>query len=175
MNKRAIVLLTAIGSALALPALGSHRAANSAAQEARYELRQLDSDINKIPNPHMRSHMASRVDRLESLVEEMQRDLDRAKARPASRPLLFEDVMFRVQNERFDSGRLEIIRRAGGRAALTTRQARQLASTCSFESCRTEALIALYPAVIDNYRFGRALDILVYASSRREVERALGL
>ena len=126
----------------------------------------------QVHDGYLRNDLNNRINRMEALVGQMEQQAQRGGD---SYGLTFEEAMNRVQAERFDSGKIEVIRRLSARNQFTTREAKALANTCAFEDTKVEALIALYPAVVDKERFWNALDILTFDSSRRRVERSLNL
>ncbi len=167
---RRFAALTAL-LVLATPSFADHQPDPVALTDAaRDELRGLDMMLGDIRDPRLRSDMQARIDRIDSLLA----DSERALRVDAGR-IGFDDAMRLVGQESFDSGKVEVLRSLGRDGRFTTDEARTLASQCQFDSTRADALIALYPSVTDPGRFQLALDILTFASSRREVEEALGL
>jgi hypothetical protein len=57
----------------------------------------------------------------------------------------------------------------------TSAEARILAAELTFDGGKADALIALYPAVVDKGRFATTLDILTFSSSRQRVVQTLGI
>lgn len=80
-----------------------------------------------------------------------------------------------VRVETFDRDKLEAIHRAARNGRFTTAEARQLAAQLTFDGGKADALIALYPAVVDPHRFAMTLDILTFSSNRTKVAQTLGL
>lgn len=170
MRRFAAVLLAA---AIALPAAAGYR--NDPlffTGEAREELRDLELLARSVRDPVMRAEMLSRIDRIDGLVGEAEQALDQP-ARPVG--ITMAEARGMVAAEAFDDDRVEVIGRLARSSSYTTMEARELASLCTFDSSKADALVALYPAVSDPGRFAMALDILTFGSTRRDVERRLGL
>ena len=182
MNRATAIVAGALALCIAVPSFGSHR--GDPYDEARYELSLLDRDVDRIRHPVLRQDLGHRIDRLEQLVERMERREDRARngrgrghghGHQSYRGLPYGEAMAMVQNEPFDSGKIEAIRRVARNGRYSTEEAANLANQCTFESCKIDALIALYPSVTDPYRYYSALRILTFSSSRRRVESELNL
>lgn len=167
---RLSVLIVAVF--LAAPALAGHRSALAYTSEARDELADTAMIARGVRDPYVRAELLARLDRIDQLVATVEHELET----PAQPPRLeYADARAMVAAEAFDDDRLEVIRRLGRTGWFTTAEVRQIVEMCTFDSTRKDALIALYPAVSDPYRYMLALDALTFSSSRREVEAALGL
>jgi len=181
MQRIALVALALVTTAL--PAVSNHTPAGLL-DRAQANVQALDNEIDMVRNPHVRSQLEQRADRLERLLRRIERSgaLDeprRPRPRPGPAPgygmLDFQDVRTLVQRERFDNDKVQVLQGVAGRARLTTAEARQLAAMMTFDSHKEQALIALYPAVVDPHRYRLALDVLTFSSSRRRVARTLGV
>jgi len=186
---------TATAALLALsvtaPSLANHTAPNP-----YQDLAQVSSEIDaiqrlayQVPNPRLRSLLLGRAQNAELALDSAKRSIAPPTYPGRGRPdpgysrgsdyrapaLSYQDARRIVQREPFDSGRLDAIRRVARTGRFTTQQAASLADLCTFDSSKQQALIALYPAVIDPGRYEMALGILTFPSSRRSVERALNL
>lgn len=168
------------------PALSEHRPA-ALLDQTFGEIASLKADINQIPQRHIRHNLDRRIERVEGLLVRLEAtgaltQPDRRHVRP-ERPappppppaLSFDEALHMVRAEAFDRTRLEAVHRAARVGAFTTHEARALAGELTFDSGKADALIALYPAVVDQHRFAMALDVLTFTSSKRRVADALGL
>lgn len=169
---------------ISAPALSEHRPA--ALLDMTYgELAALRADIDQIPHRGVQRQLDTRVDRIEGLLVRLEQTgaLDarrgmgpqRPQAPPPPPALTYEEALHMVRVETFDRGKLEAIHRAARNGRFTTAEARALASELTFDSGKADALIALYPVVVDPHRYAMTLDILTFSSSRTRVAQTLGL
>lgn len=168
------------------PAMSELRPATLMAQ-THAELGALRADIREVPGRQAQRKLHARVDRIESLLVRLENtgavgrsDRARGPQRPPPAPppppgLSFDEAMYMVQVETFDRGKLEAIDRAARNGSYTTDEARVLAAQLTFDSGKADALILLFPAVVDPHRYGLALDILTFGSNRARVAETLGL
>lgn len=165
-------LLVALAALIAVPAFASHWGPLTYTREAHEELGDLRSAIRMVRDPVVRADLLTRIDRVDGLVSSAEGEFREGPPAPA---VSFGDARTMVLRETFDDDKLAVINRLAGQTRFTTAEAMALADLCTFETSKADALVALYPAVSDPQRFGLALDILTFASTRREVESALGL
>jgi hypothetical protein len=171
--RRALLALVAVTTLVATPSIANHKADPVVLTDAaRDELRGLEAMLRDVRDPYVRADMQERIDRIDGLLFETERALG---ADAAADRITFGEASRLVDQEAFDSGKLEVIRGLARNGRFTTDEARGLAAKCAFDSTRVDALVALYPSVTDKGRYRLALDILDFPSSRREVEEALGL
>lgn len=169
MRRLSVLLLAVL---IAAPAVASYRGPLSYTSQARDEVEDIETIASGIRDPSARADLMTRLDHVDSLLARAEEQL---QAPPRAPTLSFDDARTMVLQETFDDGRLEVIRRVARTGSFTTAEARALAELCTFDSTRKDALIALYPAVTDPQRFGLALDVLTFTSSKHEVVAALGL
>lgn len=177
-----IAALSLLVLAAASPAL-SERTPTELMDRAQYQVRKLDADIDRVRHPELRRTLEERVARLDRLLDRLERtgalEARHGPRRPGAyhpaqaRGISFQDAMRGVRAESFDSGKLDVIQMAARSGRFTTEQARALAGELTFDSKKSEALIALYPAVVDPHRYMLALDVLDFRSSRRRVADTL--
>ncbi len=181
MKRIAIGILAIIG--MTAPAISEHSPSQQL-DRAQYQVRQMDREIDQIRNPHIRAQLEDRVRRLDRLLnrieasgalEERHRDhRGHGRHHNARHALDFNDMKQVIERQYWDSEKLEAVQRMAPEARLTTMEARALAASMTFDSERAEALIALYPSVVDKHRFRAAFDILTFDSSKRRVARQIG-
>ena len=180
MNRFALAALVLIGAAG--PAV-SNPPPEGLLDRAQAQVQLLDQELDMVRHPHLRAQLEQRVDRIDRLLNQLERTggMDGPPRRPGPPPhyqmsfLDYQDMRVLVQRERFDNDKLEVLRGVAGRARLTTDEARALANMLTFDSHKEQALIALYPAVVDKHRYRMALDVLTFSSSRRRVAQTLGV
>lgn len=165
-------LLVAAAALLAFPAFASHWGPLTYTREAHEELTELRSALRYVRDPVVRGDLLQRVDRVDSLVSSAEGEF---REGPPAPQISFGDARTMVLRETFDDDKLAVISRLANQTRFTTTEAMALADLCTFETNKADALVALYPAVSDPQRFGLALDILTFSSTRREVESALDL
>jgi len=183
---RMLALATALF--LSVPAMSELRP-STLLDHTHAELAAMREDIRTVPSRQAQRQLHARVDRVESLLVRLENTGalhrgEHARARGPQRPppappappgLSFDEAMHMVSVETFDRGKLEAVHRAARNGTFTTDEARLLAAQLTFDGGKADALIALYPAVIDPHRFGLALDILTFSSNRTKVAQTLGL
>jgi hypothetical protein len=82
-------------------------------------------------------------------------------------------VLRALEDEPFSQGQLEIIRETGDRFDLTVRQAIRLVKRLSFDDDQVEALVSLYPSLIDPENFAEVYGLLSFSSDRRELRKRI--
>jgi hypothetical protein len=177
-----LMLLTA-----AAPAMSEH-SPTDLLDRAQRQVHQLDREIDQVRHPELRRSLEEKVARLDRTLDRLERTgaleprygpdrrgADHGYGRPGPRGLSFHESMQLVRVESFDSRKLEVIQRLARTGRFTTDQARSLAAQLTFDSKKAEALIALYPAVVDPDRYVLALDVLDFGSSKRRVAQTLRL
>lgn len=170
--RRLAVPAVMIALAAALPSWGNHQEDPARLiADARIELASLDRLARGVPQPGLRAEIDDRIDRIELLLVRAEGSL----VPPEPRGLRFDEALSIVERETFDRDKLAVIQSLARTGRYTTAQARQLAATCSFDSTRADALVALYPSLVDPERFALALDVLDFSSTRRDVQQRLGL
>jgi hypothetical protein len=166
------------------PAVSEHRPIQLLGQTYT-ELAALKADIDLVPDRRLRRQLTQRVDRATGLLHRLESTAvlatgpshSRAQRPPPAPPpmLTFDEALFMVRAETFDRDKLEAVHRAARNGRFTTHEARAIAAEFSFDSGKADALIALYPAVIDPHRFAMALDVMTFSSNRNRVASTLGL
>jgi len=107
----------------------------------------------------------------------LRRNDRRSSSRPPQyfKPHLNSRKIARIQaalkDESFRDGQLEVILETGERFDLTVSQAIQLVSVLSFDRDRLEALVSLYPSLIDPDNFIEVYALLSFSSDRRELRK----
>ena len=169
MRKTFLVVAAAL---IAFPAFASHWGPLTYTREAHEELTDLRLALRNVRDPVVRADLAARVDRVDGFVSSAEGEFREGPPAPA---VSFGDARTMILREDFDDDKLAVINRLARETRFTTTEAMAIADLCTFETNKADALVALYPAVTDPQRFGLALDILTFSSTRREVESALGL
>lgn len=139
---------------VAAPSLASRRS-DTSTEAVRQELTRLEHLTRRVPDTRLRQNMEDSLARLDGLLA----------AEVPTRST--EELLRMVEAERFDSAKVEVIRRLARTTRFTSEQAALLASRCAFDSGRSEALLAMYPSVVDPWRFEIAVQVLTFESSRR--------
>ncbi|TVQ90957.1 MAG: DUF4476 domain-containing protein [Deltaproteobacteria bacterium] len=170
------------------PALSERRPAQLV--ELTYaEITDLRQDIRQVEPRGLRRHLDRRVDRIEGLLQratdagafvaqgprEARRPGPQRPPPPPPPSLSFDEALQMVRSAQFDADRLDALRMAVPVGAFTTDEARILADQLTFDGGKADALILLYPAVVDKHRFPMALDTLTFRSNRERVMQTLGL
>jgi hypothetical protein len=159
--------------AIAVPALATnYRGPSFYTDQARDELADLERVASHVRDPGDRAELLARIDRVDALIARAEDELDN---RPQAQALSYQDARVLVSGETFDDDKLRVITTLARTSRFSSEEARGLVAEMTFDSGRVDALIVLYPAVRDPERFVTILDVLTFASSRREVEDALGL
>jgi hypothetical protein len=173
--RRTILALVTLALVAAAPSFAGWRRDDPSAmlRDARAELREVQSLVDYVRDPALRVRMEDRLDRVDFLVGDAARTLDGLGAGPPG--VDFRDALARVEREPFDSGKMRAIEALARNGRFTTDQVRQLVGGLAFDSSKVDALILLYPSVVDPQRYFTALDVLTFDSSRRKVEDSLGI
>ncbi len=74
----------------------------------------------------------------------------------------------------FSDDKLAIIRDVSRGWLLTTRQAVELAGEVTFSDDRVEALVTMYPSIVDPENFFEAYELLPFSDDRAELRRRTG-
>ncbi|MBN94518.1 MAG: hypothetical protein CL928_10660, partial [Deltaproteobacteria bacterium] len=80
-----------------------------------------------------------------------------------------------VEAAPFKDGKMAALENTLGRRYLTTAQAGRLVDLFSFSRDKVDALVFLYPRILDSDQFESLLESLKFASDRMAVRRELGL
>ncbi|MBN2799840.1 MAG: DUF4476 domain-containing protein [Deltaproteobacteria bacterium] len=164
MTMTRLVALAAL--LIAVPSLASRPSSREGAlDQARQELIHIERLSQRVQDPRLRAQLADRIGHVDGLLV--------TASQPVAQGLRMDEMLSMVEAESFDSGRVQVIRRIARSQRISSEQAALLTSRCAFDSSRMEALIALYPAVTDPWRFEVAVQVLTFASSREEVWRQI--
>ena len=79
-----------------------------------------------------------------------------------------------VEDAPFSDDKLAIIRDVARGWLLTTRQAIELAEEVTFSDDRVDALVAMYPSIVDPENFFEAYELLPFSDDRAELRRRTG-
>lgn len=141
-------------SAPAVAAGDSVRSLDDALEDLR-EVRRL---LTRVPDARLREDLERLLGRTENRVADVRRDLARgdASARRDDGPNRravpndrFGQLVQSIRAESFDNKRLELVKVAVKGSRFTCDQARELLSVFSFDTNRVEALVAIYPTLVD--------------------------
>ncbi len=93
----------------------------------------------------------------------------------AMHPHDFSNLKHSVENARFNSDKMDILRAAKHSNFFTSEQVRQLMLALTFDSDREEAAVMLYSNVVDKHNWFVIYDTLTFSSSRDSIDRKLGI
>ena len=86
----------------------------------------------------------------------------------------FESAKQALDDAPFTDDKLAIIRDVARGWLLTTRQAMELAEEVTFSDDRVEALVFMYPSIVDPENFFEAYELLPFSDDRAELRRRTG-
>lgn len=161
--------------------------AQSAQSDPNRELDSLAQDLSalrslalQVRDYELRSRMYRRIEQAEASLLRAQRGFrmeDRQDRRQESmqNKVSYADMKSMLDGKHFDHDRIAIIERVAPSARLTTSEVTALVRMFDWDTDKKRALVALFPATIDQGRFVLALDALDWDSSRRDVAQQLGI
>ena len=93
------------------------------------------------------------------------------RARMDSRRLA--KILGALEDEPFGDDKLEIIKEAAERMDLSTSQAMALVEQLTFDDDKVQALVSLYPSIVDTENFIESYSLLTFSSSRKDLRRRI--
>ena len=170
----------------------------------RDDIRRLDAQIDALSaislraHPPLRDALCHQISALKADVSQLRRRLrdaqpvdvriesrrartprwesrpDRARPQPAS-PTEFASIKRGITSTPYSNERLQLLRSIVVQHHLTTAQARELAALFAFSSERVDALVALYPRVIDPQNYHETYELLVFSNDRKTLMQRIGV
>ncbi len=152
--------------------------------DALEDLREVRRLLTRVSDARLREDLERLLGRTESRVADVRRDLARgdASARrddgPSRRAVpndRFGQLVQSIRSESFDNKRLELVKIAAKGGRFTCDQARELLSVFSFDNHRVDALVAIYPTLVDREQVPTLRPAFTFGSNWDTALRRLNL